>query len=440
MSDLDLTDTRPVPDTEQPTARPPIFPPDRVACFAVDLGERPRRVDAEAVHGGIDGSAHAWVDVVGLTAEAVVEAVEPLALPSLRRLDIRYAALGLASDNPWLRTELGDDYDERRVTNLAEARGDVRIIQGFEPVFVELGAGPDVGWSIVMLSVSVVVGPGWLLTVRRQPMDLRWGAHHWLAVHSRDVLADHLTAPRTDFRTTNDLATLLFQWFFSRAVTVAHEVGVQIGRRALDFHRSVADLPDRLGDPERVQRALYDLRWTLDALETSLRGLTPTISPPMRSLLERSAEHRELVDDTESRLMESLEICDQGSRRMADVLSWLASAQTQSLLESQTELTKRSSTLQTLVGLVTAVFLGPTLVATIFGASPEWWDDHQGVRAAVLGAAMVLSALGAWVVVRRVTRPEARPVPRGRFGNPIYHWPHRLLGWEINRQTSIDSQ
>lgn len=430
MSDLVLADTRAVSASDHP----PIFPAERVAYFAIDFGHRPREVPAARVRGGIDGSTHVWVDVVGLSAEAVVEAIEPLALPSLRRLDIQYAVLGLPSDTPWLRTELGDDYDEQRMTDLAEGRGGVRIIQGFEPVFVQLGAGPDAGWSIVMLSVSVVVGPGWLLTIRRQPIDLRWGTHHWLPVHSRDRLADLLTAPRNDFLTA-DLALLLFQWFFGRAVRVAHEVGVEIGRRALDFHRSVADYPDRLGDPERVQRALYDLRWTLDALETHLRGLTPSISPPMRSLMEQAGRGAEVAAETKRRLDESLEICDQSRRRMAEVLSWLASAQTQSLLESQADLTKRSSTLQTLVGLVTALFLGPTLVATVFGASPEWWDQHQEVRGALLGITMVLSAFSAAVVVHRVTRRDtARPVTRGQFGNPVHYWPHRLFGCEINRQ------
>ncbi len=111
-------------------------------------------------------------------------------------------------------------------------------------------------------------------------------------------------------------------------------------------------------------------------------------------------------------------------------MSWLTNENNSAILEQQAEAQEQTARLEMLIGRVSVHVLGPALVATVFGASPTWFDEHQGLRAVLMFVAMIGVAGTGWILIRRLNAAPDQTI--GPLSTPVYGWALKL-GAQINQ-------
>ncbi len=94
--------------------------------------------------------------------------------------------------------------------------------------------------------------------------------------------------------------------------------------------------------------------------------------------------------------------------------------------------------------MLSVFVLGPTLIATIFGAQNSWFDDHAELRTALMFALMIATAaVGAFIVGLAFGPVPDRPIDQRPPNEPRpfslrwYGWTARwcleelIIGWRI---------
>jgi hypothetical protein len=407
-------------------------PDHRISTFVWQPGEQPESDHAVAV--AMAANTIWWVDAEAVTSERLIEAVEPLELVDMRPQMLRHLIAAVAPDDPQA-PQLITNYDPAVAAELGAPHG-TALLNAFEPVFIEVTNMRPTQWRYAQCRIGLLAGNGWLVTHRSSTFDQRFGTRYpTLGPTSREKLI----AAASDFQRTDqlakDVATMMLRWLARRCLTVAFEIGDEIGNRMNLFHRVLVEPDVSLTTVEDTRAELFDLRWVLDTHERRIRGLLPAWSPQAFAWFADIREEG-LAEEVEQILERALDECRTGRRELSDAMAWMTGeqnirvlVQNAGILREQIETGKRTDRLQTLVGRITVFFLGPTLIATIFGAGTVWWDRHQEVRAAVLVAAMVVAGCVGALLVREREPDETI----GPLGTPVYGWALRL-GMQINRQ------
>lgn len=149
-----------------------------------------------------------------------------------------------------------------------------------------------------------------------------------------------------------------------------------------------------MGDPQRVNKELYDLRWVLDSFETWTEDNLPAVSRESRVWFEQINEPG-IVARVTGRFETSVDLWHDSRRQLAEVLSWMSSSQTARLIKVGQQADKRSARLQRTVSVLGALVVGPGLVAAAFDAQSSWWDGHDFARSAVMIVGMAIAARSA---------------------------------------------
>lgn len=412
-----------------------------VDAYRVMPGADPKPVSLQSAPSHAGGDSVVWIDVAGAPTQVTVDRVGSLDLPLLKPQFVKQAALPVGD------VGLADP----ATAELSVPEG-MALVRAFEPVFAtqeQRGLTTRPTGEVVARPIIILVGPNWLLTWRLVPLEL--GASGLgFPLTPRQTLVDVVATAEVGYR-ASDLARLLLRWMAFRALRVATEVSDTIGTHGRDLHARLLRGAGEPGDMLDVMAVTYDLRTAVDALETLLRDSNPELNSEARRIDEMDGAAPGLRVEAGTMLTRALDLCVDGRRQLDELSVLVSSAQTAALLRAEATAGQRAERLQRMVATVTVVFLGPTLVATIFGASPAWWDDHQELRAGMLALftalTMFVAALALRPALRRADGPEEQEhvapasatrdsggVLRGPHGNPIYELPFRLLRVQINRR------
>jgi hypothetical protein len=402
----------------------------KIAVFDWQPGRAPQPTGKLAKRPGIT-----WVDVDDATPDVALAAIEPLGLKGFKSQYLWHQFSNVAPDDPHAAKALAS-FEPARAERLASARWPF-LLQAEEPVFVEIGPGPEVDRSLATIRIGMLAGKGWLITYRMHPLDLRFGGYD-LPTIRRERLAEAAAGFQRSDQTSVDVGTLMLEHLAKRSLRVAHEFRDAIGNRMLDLHRGTVQGSFDDAAAARVRRELFDLRWVLDAFERTTRRFLAAGDALTERWYEAAAD-REKARQVEAIYESSLAEAGEARRSLADALGWLAAEDSRRALERQAEtqremadLQQGTADLQELVGLLTVFVLVPTMVATLFGAMPSWWDDHQELRSVVLVAVMALAGIASWLLFQaRIGRRG--PVTYGSLGTPVYRLPYRF-GIELNRE------
>lgn len=382
-----------------------------------------------------------WIDVTGTPTQVTVDLLGSLDLPLLKPQFVKQMAL---------------PNRDAGLTNPAGAEvvmpEGVALIRGAEPVFATQGRSRLTDrpmFEVLERPITILAGPTWLLTWRLVPDEVD-PSESPFPLTPRQILVDVVASAEVGYL-ASDLAELLLRWMAARAVRVATEISDAIATHGRDLHARLLRGAGGPSDMLDVMVATYELRTAVDSLETLLRESDPNLSSGARRHHDTDGAAPALKSELGAMLARALDLCVDGRRQLDELSVLVSSAQTAALLRAEAVAGQRAGRLQRMVATLTVVFLGPTLVATIFGASPAWWDDHQGLRAGMLALftalTMFVAALALRPALRRDDGPEEQgcvvPVSatrdsagvlRGPHGNPIYELPYRFLRIQINRR------
>lgn len=377
---------------------------------------------------GAESSGLIWVDLEETIASAAIAAVSQLDLAHLHPQFIRHLQSNVDPDDPEA-PQLIDQFAVEPARELSAGQS-VRLLQAVEPVSLQLGAGIGRRWSLAFARVGFLAGPGWLITYRARPWDARFGGTHELPPIDRErLIAAAADFERTD-QTALDICSLMLRYLGKRCLIVARELGDEIGNRMIDFHRGLVDGSLSTDQASRIRAELYDLRWAVDAFDRSVRRLTEHGATQAEAWY-RATPNGEGSDEAQQLFAKAVAEVQRSRSTLSDAAIWLTNENNSRILDQQAESQRQADLLQRLVGVLSAVVLGPTLVATVFSAEPTWFDGHSGFRAVLLFASMALFALVTWIFVRRLRRAPSETI--GPLGSPIWGWAWRL-GAQINRR------
>lgn len=361
---------------------------------------------------------------------------------------------GVAPDDPSAPQLLGEDNFDPAVAATLLTGTPVALLDAFEPVFVEFSGQTPRRWSYAVCPIGFLASTaGWLVTHRGTPFDVRFGSRYdGLPPTPREKLVAAVTEFKRTDQLPADVATLMRGWLANRALTVSDEISSEIANRVLDVHRafipqdSVSQAPveeagraSRPGPidtgPERARFELFDLRWVLDSHESRCRRQLPTRRAAVATFDAAAGRSPNAVEKVEHAYKDALNQCSAGRAALQDALGWLAAEQSAELLRIQAETGSRAEGLQRLVGALSVFFLGPTLVASLYGAQDSWFDDHAELRTASMFVLMGLLALcGAGALeISRSSSERRRNVPweerQARAPNEPRPWTLRWIGW-----------
>jgi hypothetical protein len=260
---------------------------------------------------------------------------------------------------------------------------------------IQIGDAASRSWSVLGYRVACLAGPGWLLTARLAPIDLHSGSS-WGQPALAHALLLQATA-RLRRAAPADLAAQLLITLGERTLSEAFDISDQIDNRATDFHRKQIEGDGR--PVSALQHELFALRWATDSAERTLRRLAAPADPALRAWLAFAGD-RDAASDSLALHSRALDVLQAARRALGDALSWVAQQEAASVLSRQEQAELSDATLRKAINLVATLLLGPGLVAAVFGAMPGWFDSRPSTRFAIMGAAMIASALGLSLLFR----------------------------------------
>jgi hypothetical protein len=351
-----------------------------------------------------------WVDAENALPDELIAATERLELPELHEAMLWHLFSNVSPHREDPGASTMPEFDPAFAAQLRGA-GEVKLLQAFEPVFVVFSEEVPRRWSYVSRRVGLLVGPSWLVTYRAAPLDFRFAGYEAVGPTAHKQLREACRDFAFTTQTPADVATLMRAALARRAQEVGDDLADEVANRLFDIHRVLARENGSEPTPSEFARTrfeLFDLRWVLDLLERAVRQMLPERSAEVEAF-DRGLRDRDVAKRVALTYERTLEQCAQTRRSMQEALAWLTGEQSSELLHAQMRADARAGQLQRLVGLLTVYVLGPTLVASLFGAQPAWFDDHQELRTAAMLAGIVLTTLaGAWLV-RRFPREEPAP-------------------------------
>ena len=265
----------------------------------------------------------------------------------------------------------------------------VRLIQvaRFEaPTVYPGGSGPQ----LLVAPLNILCGDGWVLTFRGPAGEAAGGVTSARIEVEGLVLAVRPAWDRTDL-TADDLATL---WLVALTRT-AKESATNLGRYLLN-----ADLArwEEIGNrPTEVE--LRALAFRIDALSLSLRRLERPGVPPEEAWF-RPRVCRGAAIETSQTIATVLTYLDSVRRDLRMSLEQVR-ADSSAAAASADEAERHK--IELLVAGAASLFLWPSLVATVFGAFPTWFEHAPTSRLVALittsVAMLAVVALGLFFVM-----------------------------------------
>jgi hypothetical protein len=372
-------------------------------------------------HGAGAAGALVWVDV------DLTDVVDPEKREALRSIELsacpdvlfELAARWYSPDEPGFVREDFILWDEDVVAKVNRSGGH-RMIR-VDRLDVSALPGIEGRPELNPFSVVLLAGPSWLITSRVPPvLDL-------------DELRDAVLADwRSDYRDGGDLGVLVLRELSRSYLPTIYTLRARLQAVEQAFVHGIED-------PENVQALdstgyrgqLLDLKWAVDSLSVRLPWLLrPGEDPREAWLLVGHA--LEAAESFASRLgtacTEIVEL--RHSITTAFALAAAADSATQleqaaetldvtrQLLEAEDQRATaaaaaehRARVLQDAVSWIAAVLLGPGLVAGIYSAVPEIFDDCVLLRTLSMGGFMTGAAIGTWWYLRRRARLAANRPP-----------------------------
>lgn len=248
--------------------------------------------------------------------------------------------------------------------------------------------------SLALRPVHILAGPGWLLTTRpTSPASPRLAA---------DELVSHVESigwPAGASASSQDLATLLLRGLVATFPQALTALTIQHHQAEEHYLASTQGLPSsRRNEAAQLEQAILIERSNALPLDRWISGLlrpgvavTQAWFVPRTTVLD-AGEIALLLKDSSEQLQSLLS----AHRTSLQLIASVNAAEQLTLAE---DARRRGQSLQTVVTWLTALFLVPTLVATVFSALPAIDQGDSTARAATLGAAMVISAGVAAIIV-----------------------------------------
>jgi hypothetical protein len=401
----------------------------KIAVFDWQPGSAPKPSTSPAPEAGIT-----WVDIEEETPERALETIDPLELEGFEAQYLLHQFSNIAPNDPHADQALGS-FDSDLATRLSSKNWPF-LLQAQEPVFVEIGSVPNLERSLAVIRIGILAGDGWLITYRMRPIDVRFGGGYGLPTIRRERLAEAAEGFQRTDQTSIDVGMMMLEHLAKRSIRVAHEFRDEIGNRMIDLHRGAVEGSLDEGATARIRQELFDLRWVLDAFERSTRHFLADYDA-MTERWYAAASDQSTALRVEGLYERALDDTVEARRTLAEAFAWLTNDDNRRVLTQQTEVQKElvdlqegAANLQELVALLTVFVLVPTLMATLFGAMPSWWEGHQGVRSIVLIGVVIAAGAISWLLLQR--RKRRGDVTYGAQGTPVY-WLSNKLGIEINR-------
>jgi hypothetical protein len=189
---------------------------------------------------------------------------------------------------------------------------------------------------------------------------------------------------------------------------VAGEFRDEIGNRMVDFHRALLDETTTGPPTPELRRKLFDLRWALDALERSIRPYSEE-SDAQTERWYSAGSDKKVATEVRREFAAAVRETREARGTLQDALAWMSAEDARRAVEAsgrtldrQVKGEEETAALNRLVGIVSVVVLGPTLVAAIFSAFPSWFECQPVTRAIVMVVAMLLAVLLSAIALRRL--------------------------------------
>jgi hypothetical protein len=249
------------------------------------------------------------------------------------------------------------------------------------------------GVEVASRRISFLAGMEWLLTYR--PPGEILGENEPVEPIAREQLLERVSSTGTEGSTPQDVGMRMLIPLVRDVVHVVLSLPDGIGFAMMFSERAL--IAGELPGDDFNENLLFARRVVAD-IDRALRLISPGVRGA--DAWFDACQDKQTVDDVYSLLQRGLAELLLIREELRDTLLWLTSVQTADLSRRQQESADRAQRLQAVVSKVSVFLLGPGLVATIFGASPDWWDGSPGLRGVVMFGAMVVAGLLAWILVR----------------------------------------
>jgi len=334
-------------------------------------GQAPTVIGQGDIAGQLEAKVPVWVDVTSINDPFLIS---------------QQLSPHLSDLSPALIAELINP------TALVRDHGSLRLVRAAHFAAPTVYPGTERP-RLLIAGLHIMRGPGWLATFRAPAWEAAGGGD----AAGRLTVEALINAARPHWNTTDmtvdDLAT---QWLLELARS-ARTSATNLGR----YMRN-ADLArwERSGSAPD-QDDLRALAFRIDTLALHLRGLQQPGTRTEEAWFGpiAAAEAARAIDEIAESVADYLD----GVRR--DVRSAIDERRTEKAEEEVHRL-------ELIVGAIASLFLGPTLIATVFGAFPGWFENHSSSRALALAlvslALAALTGLGLWLYTSKSGRSLSR--------------------------------
>jgi hypothetical protein len=216
-----------------------------------------------------------------------------------------------------------------------------------------------------------------------------------------------MVSPATRYQTGHDVALAILRGFASTYPIAVQDIRRRAAQAQHDFIRGThaGSTPEIV---DAFRKELIFLKWPIDQSTLDLTSiLRPGRRPKMAwfpTVLEEQA------DQIQELVASSLLMLDRLRERIAALSHSISSAETNAVLQLASAEEERASRLQRSIGIVSAIFIAPALIAGFFGAVPQILENDSWARFALVVGTMIIAGELAWYIARRWLVAQSRSV------------------------------